>query len=156
MEKLCELVRAGLDFDNIVKKMAEYRKRTHLLFSLESLHNFAANGRVSKIAAAAAEVLGIRVLGTGSREGKLELLTKSRGRERSRRDILAEVEKRGYAGGKMLIAHCQNLKGAEALKNAVIEKFGGTDIRIYPLRGLCSYYAETGGILTAFEGVPLS
>ncbi|MBQ3405002.1 MAG: DegV family EDD domain-containing protein [Oscillospiraceae bacterium] len=155
MEKLRDLLRRGLDFDSVCGKMAEYRKSTHLLYSLESLHNFAANGRVSKLAAAAAEVLSIRILGTGSEDGKLELLTKSRGRARARRDMLSEVEKRGYRGGKMLIAHCQNQKGAEELKKAITEHLGGPedlDIRIYPLRGLCSYYAEPGGILLAFEG----
>ena len=31
------------------------------------------------------------------------------------------------------------------------QRFPAADVRSYPLRGLCSYYAERGGIMLGFE-----
>ena len=62
-EKLVELLDAGLDFETVEAQVREYMKKTHLLFSLESMDNLAKNGRVSKVAAKAAGILGIRVVG---------------------------------------------------------------------------------------------
>ena len=33
----------------------------------------------------------------------------------------------------------------------VAEAMEAADVRCYPLRGLCSYYAERGGIMLGFE-----
>lgn len=57
----------------------------------------------------------------------------------------------GFAGGKVSIGHCQNEAGAEQLKAAILEKFGNVQIELHKFRGLCSFYAEKGGILIGFE-----
>lgn len=45
-ERLRDLVRIGMEFDEICEAILAYHKHTHLLFSLESLANLARNGRV--------------------------------------------------------------------------------------------------------------
>ena len=149
--KIRDLIRKGESFETICDQATAYQKRTHLIFALESMHNFAQNGRVGKIAAAAAGVLGIRVLGRASQAGTLELLTKCRGAAKTVAAFLAELKKLGYAGGKINIAQCLNEEGAKGLKNAILSEFASAEISVYPLRGLCSYYAERGGILLGFE-----
>lgn len=57
-------------------------EKNQTVFALKSLHNLAQNGRVSKVVAAAAGVLGISVFGTASQEGTLEPSAKCRGRKR--------------------------------------------------------------------------
>ena len=57
----------------------------------------------------------------------------------------------GYKGGKVRIHHAKNPETAQAVKAALLEKFPAADIEIGTCRGLCSYYAERGGVLTAFE-----
>jgi len=151
VEKLRELIHKGLSFEAIRDTVEEYMKHTHLLFALESLHNFVQNGRVSKLSAAAAGVLGFRILGIASEQGMLELLTKCRGAGKTIAGFISELKRLGYHGGKALIGHCLNELGAENLKNAIISEFGKADIRIFPMRGLCSYYAEKGGLLLGFE-----
>ena len=37
------------------------------------------------------------------------------------------------------------------LKELIAAKLGEVDIVVYPLRGLCSFYAEKGGILIGIE-----
>ena len=79
LEKYRELIEAGKSFEDICAEIKEYCANTHLLFSLESLSNFAKNGRVSPAVAAAVGFLGIRVVGRASDVGTLEPMHKCRG-----------------------------------------------------------------------------
>ena len=57
----------------------------------------------------------------------------------------------GYSGGKVYISHCFNESAAQKLTDAIRSKFDNADIGSYNCRGLCSFYAEKGGILVGFE-----
>ena len=57
----------------------------------------------------------------------------------------------GYRGGRVRIGHCQNEMLAQELCSELLHLFPQADIKSYPLRGLCSYYAERGGIMLGFE-----
>ena len=46
-EKYRELIFAGLEFEQVCREIKAYHQRTHLMFSLEFLSNFAKTGRVS-------------------------------------------------------------------------------------------------------------
>ena len=151
IEKYRELIEAGYVFDVIQQRIKEYLKQTHLLFSLESLSNFAKNGRVSPALAAAANLLGIRIVGRASNAGDLEPLHKCRGEKRAIKQLWDCMQQSGYAGGKVRIRHSDNRNAAEILAGDIQNCFPSADIRIGVNRGLCSYYAEKGGILVGFE-----
>ena len=70
-EKYRELIFSGLEFEQVCREIRAYQQRTHLMFSLESLSNFAKNGRVSPALAAADGLLGIRTVGKASEIGDL-------------------------------------------------------------------------------------
>ncbi len=151
VEKLRECILAGGTFDQIRTTVRNYSKHTHLLFSLQSLDNFAKNGRCSMALAKMIGVLGIRVVGKASDEGTLEPLAKVRGEQKALESLLNELAKGGFRGGKVRIAHCFNLKSAEMLKKMILDCFPGSDIEIISCGGLCSYYADLGGLLVAYE-----
>lgn len=151
VEKISELISAGKDFEQICKEITEYQNKTGLLFMLESMKNLVNNGRVSKIVAKAAGLLGIRVIGKASKEGELKPLDKCRGLIKTLGSFEGIMENEGFLGGKVRIAHCFNQNFAETLKNALIRKFGNIDVEIYNCGGLCSFYAEKGGIIVGFE-----
>ena len=151
-EKLRELTIRGAGFDETAAALEDYRRHTHLLFCLASMKNLARNGRVSHPAAALAGVLGIRVVGTASREGTLELLHKCRGRRPALEAILRSMTERGYAGGRVRIAHCQAWEEADTLRFMVLDAWRSADVQIVPTRGLCAFYAESGGLMIGFEG----
>ena len=65
---------------------------------------------------------------------------------------MGAMMKQGWNGSKVYIHHCMNQSAAEELKAALLEKFPNAEIEIGVLRGLCSYYAEVGGVLVAYEG----
>ena len=137
--------------DEVCRVVEELQRHTHLLFSLESMHNLAQNGRVSKLAATAAGVLGIRAVGQASAEGTLEMLGKCRGERKTQEFLLQEMERLGYKGGSVRIGHCGNAAFSLELYTELRRRFPNADVRRYPLRGLCSYYAERGGIMMGFE-----
>ena len=149
--KLADLVREGRSFEEIVESITKYRESTGLLFMLKSLKNFANNGRVSPIVAKIVGFAGICIVGRASDVGTLEPSHKCRGEARSLDTIIADLEKMGLQRGKVSIGHCQNEGAALQLRAKILEKFAGAEVEIHALRGLCSFYAEQGGLLVGFE-----
>ena len=151
VRKLEELVKAGMAYEEICKEIQEYTKSTGLVFMLKSLKNFAANGRVSPLVAKLAGFAGICIVGKASDEGTLEPTHKCRGENHSLETLINDLKGLGLRNGKVSIGHCQNEKAANSLKNMLEEKFEKVQIEIHKLRGLCSFYAEKGGLLVGFE-----
>ena len=150
-EKLAELHAKGLPFDVVCEKAQEYLATTHLFFSLKSLHNLAQNGRVSKIAAGAIGILGIHILATASLEGTIQPVEKCRGEKKTCAAMVQKLLEADYHGGKVRIHHAENPEAAGALAASLRGHFPEADIEIRPCRGLCSYYAERGGVIVGFE-----
>ena len=150
-EKARELVNAGLDFDAVCEGLQEYQKHTHLLFSLESLANLARNGRVKPAVAAVARMLGIRVIGQASESGELDVLCKTRGEHGALERIVLELKDHGFTDGKVHIAHCDNPEAAKRLKLMIHAVFAGAQVDVTECGGLCSYYAELGGLMVGYE-----
>lgn len=59
-------------------------------------------------------------------------------------------EGRGFAGGNVAISHCDNHAVAQARKEGILNAWEDSRIEILPTRGLCSYYAERGGLIVGF------
>lgn len=151
LEKLQELTEAGLGFGEVCRLAEEYMKSTRLFFSLQSLHNMAQNGRISKVAASAVGVLSLSIIGTASPEGTLSPIAKVRGEKRAAAKLAEQIEDAGWRGGKIRINHTENPDLAERLKRELAARCPGADIRAYPAGGLCSYYAERGGVMIGVE-----
>lgn len=151
VEKLVELMKEGKDFDTIEAEIRAYMKNTRLVFVMESLDNMAKNGRVSHLVAKACGLLGIRILCQASEEGTLQPLHKCRGEKKALSAMLKQMLEGGFQGGKVRITHCYNHDGAEAFAAMLKEQFPQTDIKIAETRGLCSFYAERGGLLVSYE-----
>ena len=149
--KLEQYVSAGMAAPEMNTAIRAYAAKTGLLFMLESLKNFAANGRVSPAIAKLVGVLGIRVVGRASDAGQLEPLHKCRGTANALSAILSELKAAGLSGGRVHIAHCCNQPAADKLKEMLAAALPQVAVTVAPLRGLCSYYAEKGGLLVGFE-----
>lgn len=150
-DKIAELHKSGKSFEEIEREAEEYRRRTGLLFVLESMKNLANNGRVSPLAAKAAGLLGIRVIGKASDKGDLEPLHKVRGEGRTLDTVVECLRELGYGAGRIKIAHCMNIAAAEGLRDRIAAAFDGVKAEIYSCGALCSFYAERGGLLIGFE-----
>lgn len=151
IEKLQEFILAGKSYEEICTQIMEYKEHTGLIFSLASVRNLANNGRVSHLVASAVGILGIRILGRASAQGTLEQLYKSRGEKRALPTLLNMLKDHNFNGGKLRIGHVLNESVANQFKEMVLAAYPTTQVEIYPLRGLCSFYAENGGVLVGFE-----
>ena len=148
-ERVREQALAGKDLEEIEADLKGYK--TELLFALESLRNFANNGRVSKAAAAAAGLLGIRAIGRASDVGTLELLSKTRGEAKTLDGVMSYLKELRCKGGKIFIDHCFAEETVNKLATKIKAEYPHAQIVIRPTRGLCSFYAELGGFLVGFE-----
>lgn len=151
IEKLKEMIEEDLPFEEIVEKGQDYLNHTRLFFALKSLHNFAMNGRVSKTVASAIGVLNISIFATASEEGTIQQISKCRGEKKVVKSMIEHLENAGYHGGKVRISHADNLKLAHSVRDKILELYPHADIIVYPMGGLCTYYAEIGGLLVGCE-----
>lgn len=146
-----QMLKGNMRFVDLEEAIADFRMHTHLLFVLQSLHNLSLNGRVAPAAAKIAGLLKINLIGTASKEGKLEPLTKARGMKKALREVFKYMQEDNYHGGEVIIDHCENEKDATTLKEKILAEYPDAKVEIRPMRGLCSFYAEEGGLMIGFH-----
>ena len=151
VEKINDLIDQGLSFEEVVEVITTYQEKTKLLFVLAKVDNLVKNGRLSKLIGTVVGLLNIRMVGEASETGTLELLQKARGAKKSLQAACEELLKTGYAGGRIVMAHRSNEKFCQQLSELLREKFPQAEIKIIPTSGLCSFYAEEGGLLMGYE-----
>ena len=149
--KLEKMVADGMEYDEIVHAIKEYHKNTGLYFVLSSLRTLANNGRVSPLVAKVLDIAGICIVAKASDVGTIESKHKCRGEARAIETLIKSIEEEGYKGGRVVIGHCENLSGAESAKAKILAKYPEADVFVHSLGGLCSFYAERGGVLVGFE-----
>lgn len=152
VEKIQELNAQDKSFEEMCDAIYEYQKHTHLIFCLKSLTNLANNGRVNPAVAKIAGVLNILVVGIASDEGTLEQKEKARGEKKAMAAIQKIMNDLNYNGGKVIIDHCFNEKDANKLKELILAAYPAANVKVAETRGLCSFYAEVGGLMIGFEG----
>lgn len=145
------LIKEGLAFDDFVDAITDYYAKTKLVFVLAKVDNLVKNGRLSKLIGTVVGLLNIRMVGEASEDGKLELLQKARGQKKAVTATIEEMIKAGYKGGKVVITHRNNDKICQQLEEGLRAKFPDLSFTTVPTSGLCSFYAEEGGILMGYE-----
>ncbi|MGT2771564.1 DegV family protein [Streptococcus marimammalium] len=145
------LIKEGLEFEDVITRLENYLSKTRLLFILSKVDNLVKNGRLSKLIGTVVGLLNIRMVGRASEEGKLELLHKPRGQKKAVVAAFEEMINSGYNGGRVMIAHANNLKICQQLEEKIKNRFPQAEVNAIPTSGLCSFYAEDGGILLGYE-----
>lgn len=152
VDKIRTLMDQGMDPDQVMEQVKDYQGHLYTLFCLESLTNLARNGRVNPTVAKLAGVLGIRVCGE-AQQGQIVPIHKARGAKKALNTLVEMIVERGFQDGCLLrVAHCFAPETAQALGDAILEKFPGARFQMETTGVLCSYYAEQGGLMIGFEG----
>lgn len=153
MDELKKLLDSGIRGEEAVLKLSEFRlHKTALTFTLQSIKRLAAGGRVNPILVKAIGVLDLRIIGTASDEGKIQIAGKHRGAAKVLKGTFKEMLKLGYNGGRVIIAHNRNIGDAEGLKKLILERFGEkAQVMIMRTTALCSFYAEKYGYIVGFD-----
>lgn len=151
VDEINRLIATGLEFEELVQAITAYQENSKLLFVLAKVDNLVKNGRLSKLVGTVVGLLNIRMVGEASGEGKLELLQKARGHKKSLTAAFEEMKKAGYNGGRIVMAHRKNAKFFQQFSELVKMEFADAVIEEVPTSGLCSFYAEEGGLLMGYE-----
>lgn len=148
--KLCELIDKGLGFEEVRTEIHRFMEDHKLIFALSSYHNLVNNGRMPKIAGIVLGHLGLWGVGIASEEGTIKMKKIAKGGRKTLQVIMGDLKERVADKGCVVISHCENEEFANNLKKAVQNAYSGMEVRIMKTRGLCSYYAEKGGIIVGF------
>lgn len=151
VDEINRLIAAGLEFEELVQAITTYQENSKLLFVLAKVDNLVKNGRLSKLVGTVVGLLNIRMVGEASSEGKLELLQKARGHKKSVTAAFEEMKKAGYNGGRIVMAHRNNDKFFQQFSELVKASFPNAVVDQVATSGLCSFYAEEGGLLMGYE-----
>ncbi|HFR3977203.1 TPA: DegV family protein [Streptococcus suis] len=151
VDEINRLIATGLEFEELVQAITTYQENSKLLFVLAKVDNLVKNGRVSKLVGTVVGLLNIRMVGEASSEGKLELLQKARGHKKSVTAAFEEMKKAGYNGGRIVMAHRNNAKFFQQFSELVKASFPNAVVDQVATSGLCSFYAEDGGLLMGYE-----
>lgn len=151
IDNVMQAIAAGKSFDEVVDMATRMQQHSHVIFALCSFNNLIKNGRMSKLTGFLVGKLGFWGIGIGSDEGTIQIKGKARSRKKAITAIIDDLRERAGAVKTVLISHCHNLETAEMLKAAIHETWADAEVRIMPTRGLCSYYAERGGLIVGFQ-----
>ena len=151
-EKIRSLAEENLSFEEMEEQVLKYLQKTHMVFMLSSVDNLAKNGRVNPLIAKAVGILNIRIVGQASDSGTFQQEHKSRGEKKGIASLFQLMKDNGFRGGPVRINHVFNEVAALALRDLILGEFADADVVITPTTGLCSFYAEQGGLMVGFEG----
>lgn len=150
IDRLNALIGQGLSFAEVKSEIHKYMEDHKLIFALSSYHNLVNNGRMPKIAGIVLGHLGLWGVGIASDEGTIKMKKIAKGGKRTLQVIMHDLKDRVADKGVVVISHCENELFAHNLKEAVISQYPDYQVKIMTTRGLCSYYAEKGGIIVGF------
>lgn len=139
------------DFTGAVSFVEDLEKHSMVLYSLSSYDNLVKSGRMPRVAGQVASMLSIRILGTASDEGTIQVVGPTRGEKKTYRKICDTMASDGYAGGLVYIDHVLNEDCARDLAKAIVNTWPNADVHVLPCRGLCSHYAEPSGLIIGYE-----
>ena len=139
-----------VSFEDACAYFDSLEQNSKILFSLCNYENLAKAGRIPKAAGVIANKLNIRILGTASEAGKIELVGHTRGEKKMLNKIIDTMEAEGFTGGEVVIDHVENVSSAQALADRIIEHWPDSKTIIMPCNGLDSYYAEMHGLIIGY------
>ena len=153
IRKAKELMEAGEagDFEGICDQLRLYQAALRTCFTLENFDNLIKNGRMRPLVGTLLHSLGIHVIADATPQGTIHVADKARGEAKTHQAITALMKgSKDCTGAEVVISHCENLAGAMALKQLILQELPVASVTLYSCKGLCSYYAMDKGLLVAY------
>lgn len=150
-QKVYELAKAGMPFDQVVAQAERTVKDTNTLFVLENLDNLKKNGRLTRVQAMLTGALRIKLIMGSTPEGEIC----KHGQALSIKQALAKIvdimamDER-HIGKMLYIAQCLCPDRAQQLWELAKKSCQFAGVVITATRGLSSYYANSGGVIVAY------
>lgn len=145
---IMKLEEKGLSFEEIVKKVTDYRDHVHTYFVLNNIETLRKNGRLSGLKALVASTLSIKPILAGDKgnivqKGQGIGIKKALGKMV---DIIC-AEVKNTENRILIISQCNAPERAEHVRELILSKLKFADVIILPMRGTSTMYANDGGII---------
>lgn len=152
--KAVEKAEKGLSVDELYSWAEDFRQNVVQVFTVDDLMFLHRGGRVSKTAAVAGSILGIKPLLHVSPEGKLIPLKKIRGRKQALKGLVDMMEERiGNAENPYFtIAHGDCLEDAQFVVAEIKKRFGINKAVINFISPIVGSHAGPGTVALFFIG----
>lgn len=149
--KIEECEKAGLSFEEVVRKVEEYISGQNTFFVLENLDTLRKNGRLSGVKAFVATALKIKPVMGSTDEGTICQLDQARGMNKALVKMMEHIVSKTSDGENKVLAicHCNCPERAEMFKEAIAEKLNPAQIIVLNTAGVSTMYANDGGIIVA-------
>ncbi len=146
--KAVEWSDAGLSFNEICKKLTEYRDRMKTYFVLDNLETLRKNGRLTGVKALVASTLSIKPV-MGSTKGEIIQLSQAIGIKKGLAKMAEVVAKEAVhpEDKTLMITHCNCPDRAQSTKEMILSKIKVKDVLIMDTKGVSSMYANDGGVI---------
>lgn len=152
-QKINELIEKGLSFEEISEQAETYARSLRIFFTMLSFDNLIKNGRMNKLVGAVAKKLRMRIIGTATPEGRIEVIHKCRGHQQTLSTILSDMKAihgENLHTRHVILSHCFNLDLAKTMQAALEEAAPGIRCTILHTHAMCSYYTEQSGLIVSF------
>lgn len=153
IDELARLIRSGYEYERICEDIETFCSQRKLLFVLRNFDNLIRNGRILKIVAKVISALNICPICAKTEQGTIEIREKLIGIKKTLKRLVTLVGEniRNFAAADIIINHCQASEEAEQLEHQIKSSFPEIGkVRIIPMRGLASYYAQRKGLIVSF------
>ena len=152
IRKARALLEEGLeDFEALCRRLQEYQASLRTVFTLENFDNLVKNGRMKPLLGSLLHTLGVHVVAEGAREGTIKVVGKARGEKSTLRALLSYLQtNKDCHQAEVVISHCNNLDGAQKLKEMIQKALPVKSVSTLACRGLTSFYAMEKGIIVVF------
>ena len=149
--KVNELIKSKLEFDEIVVAVNEFIEGMSTYFILERYDNLVKNGRMNGYVAKVASMLNIKPV-CAAVEGRTEMIDKAMGTNKAVAKIIEKIKQDTVGFEKRILAvnHVRCLEKAEWIKSEIMKCVKFKDAIVVETRGLCSTYADDGGIIISY------
>lgn len=149
--KIKEFKENGLSFEDVKKKITEFRENMETRFVLESLENLRKNGRLSKMTYTICNVLNIRPVMRAD-DGEIVKVDQVRGHNKALLRMVEHIAADAKSAVKdiVVIAHCNNRKRAEMIKQEILKRVPFKKSVIVEMAGVATLYANDGGIIVSY------
>lgn len=149
--ELVRLIQENYEYEEICKRIMEFRDSLTLYFVLENFDNLVKNGRMSKLSAMFAKLIKIRPLCIAA-DGEIKVHKMVRTRTAALDRMVDEIasSKIDFKDRICIISHSNADEDVESLKKKILEKCPFKEVRIRAMRGLCSFYALAKGVICCY------
>ena len=146
--KAAEWSKQGLAFEEICRRLRDYRDKMKTYFVLDNLETLRKNGRLTGIKAVVATTLNIKPV-MGSLKGEIIQLGQAIGSKKALAKMAETIADEAVQPQErtLMITHCNCKERAEKVKEMILDKIKVKDVVIMDTQGVSSMYANDGGVI---------